>query len=419
LSDILVWLIGSGLVLYCAVLVFMAWKRPVIGILALVSTKFTIDGLWRADLGIPFTPLQVLGIFIPIYLTWIWWRYRRDTPIPGQNYLVLILISAGIASVWGWINNRYGLFPLAASPLDTLSFVGWNFRLYHLFIAIAVAFVLPQLTLRSISWAIVISATLPAIVGFVQGLDVVYNAGWDGLHYSLATRLKGPFYDANTLAMVMFISCTASLFLVSEAKSNSLRVMACLAFLFFATVLFFTYSRTFIVTLIFFLGLFTWKVPVLSLRLLSIATLVAIVMCAPLLQVRFARELGLIGGNMHEMDKLAAGRVGLWQIAADHYIRLDWISKIIGSGGSYGSHNQYIAWTLRQGLLGIILYLGWLTYIIRHLKGRSVRSSVFVGCMSMAFILVANNFSQSWENPSVAMIYGILLGISLRESSGG
>jgi hypothetical protein len=39
--------------------------------------------------------------------------------------------------------------------------------------------------------------------------------------------------------------------------------------------------------------------------------------------------------------------------------------------------------------------------------------------MSMAFILVANNFSQSWENPSVAMIYGILLGISLRESSGG
>lgn len=396
----------------------MAWKQPVVGILVLASTKFTIDSLWHAELGISFTPLQVLGLFIPIFFTWIWWRYRSDTQLPGQNYLVLILISASVASIWGWINNRYILFPLAASPLNTLSFVGWNFRLYHLIIPIAVAFVLPQLTLRSVSWAIVISAILPAMVGFVQGLDAVIHYGWDGLNYSSATRLKGPYYDANTLAMVMFVACTASLFLLSETTSSLLKTVACLAFLFFATVLFFTYSRTFLVTLIFFIGLFSWKVPVLSVRLLSIATLVIVVICTPLLQNRFARELGLIGGNIHEMDKLAAGRVGLWQIAADHYIRLDWISKLIGSGGSYGSHNQYIAWILRQGLLGIILYLGWLTYIIRHLKGRTVRSSVYVWCMSLAIIAIANNFSQSWENSSVAMVYGLLLGIGLRESSG-
>lgn len=421
MTDIFVWLIDGGLILYIGLLILVAWKHPVFGVLTLTATKFTIDGLWKFDLGNAFTPLQVLGLFVPTYFVWIWWKHRNHTPLPGQNYLILILISAGVASVWGWINNRYVLFPLPASPLDTLSFVGWNFRLYHLIIPIAAAFILPQLTLRSVSWAVVISAAWPAVVGFFQGAEMLFNTGMSGLYYSSATRLKGPYYDANTLAMVMFVSCTVALFLVSEEKSRLWIALAAIAFLLFTVVLFFTYSRTFITALIFFLCFFAWKVPELPVRLISVGTFIALIVSAPVLQDRFARELGFIAGSStwHEIDKLAAGRVGLWQIAADHYVRLDWISKLIGSGGSYGSHNQYIAWTLRQGILGLTVYLGWLAFIIRYLKDPVMRSGVVVWCLSLAIIFVANNFSQSWENPTVAMVYGLFLGIGLRESSGG
>jgi O-antigen ligase len=112
------------------------------------------------------------------------------------------------------------------------------------------------------------------------------------------------------------------------------------------------------------------------------------------------------------------GRIGLWKIATDHYYRLDVVSKMIGSGGSYGSHNQYIAFLLKNGLIGLILLILFLYMIYRRIKQtnnliHNIKSPYYALILSMfiSVTFLTNQFIQIWDHVSFDYFFWGLCGM--------
>lgn len=143
----------------------------------------------------------------------------------------------------------------------------------------------------------------------------------------------------------------------------------------------------------------------------------------PLTQKRFERELSWIENgtdltNYKEIEKLGTGRIWLWNDARKHFLKLDMISKAIGSGGSYGSHNQYIAWLLRNGIIGLTVWLFFLykTGNLLWIKAKEERTERFIPFIFVLFcavIGIMNVFMQPWDNITFSYFFWGAIGLSL------
>ncbi|KAB2878366.1 hypothetical protein F9K33_13375 [bacterium] len=149
----------------------------------------------------------------------------------------------------------------------------------------------------------------------------------------------------------------------------------------------------------------------------------------PLTQKRFERELVWIENtdkmtNSNEIKRLGAGRMWLWNDARKHYLKMDVVSKIIGSGGSFGSHNQYIAWLLRNGVIGLTVWLFFLYKMgyflwFKSKENRADLTLTFVFVMFWVVTGIMNVFMQPWDNTTFSYFFWASVGLVVLESKTG
>ncbi|MBL7996235.1 hypothetical protein JNM05_12770 [bacterium] len=161
-----------------------------------------------------------------------------------------------------------------------------------------------------------------------------------------------------------------------------------------------------------------------------IAAAILIFTLVPLTQKRFERELLWMEKtdkttNLNEIKRLGSGRIWLWNDARRHYMELDKLSMAIGSGGSFGSHNQYIAWLLRNGILGLTVWLVFLYKIglflrVKLKENKSVLIIIFVFVLFFVVTGIMNVFMQPWDNTTFSYFFWSSLGlVALQSKTGG
>lgn len=406
-----------GLISILIILCVLFFLNPRWALGSLFSLKFSLDLFWNHSLlGLPVNVLQISGVvFALLSLIYILQHPNLIPTVPFKGLIFLLLISNGLASVWGILNSHFKFFELVASPLSLVHVVEWNFRFLNLlgsFIMIPLIFNQKR-DFRKLIIIFMISTIFPVFCGFIEFFFSPHQREIsDGVFYSVRIfhRITGGYHDANVFAVILFVGITSGFYLYTEKQTRwkyiFLLYSICSLFL-----LINTYSRTlWLTTITFFIVFFTIRKKYFSLVVVMLI-LFLIVFSVPQIPKRFMHEVNYLSNKNTEyltLEMTGSGRMGLWKQAVDHFVRLDWISKIIGSGGAYGSHNQYIAFLLKNGLMGLILFLSLLFFILRLLfrqcKELSDRKDSLHYCWGLALFLsisvIGNQFIQLWDHVS-------------------
>lgn len=410
---------------------FIYYPRNALSIFFLL--KFTIDLLWNYSLfGFSITPLHIWGIlFLLLCIIYYFQNKPSFLKHPLTHTILILLLLNIISSIWGYINSYFEFFPLVASPLTLKNILDWNIRFLSL--SASVLF-LPLIfnkenDFKFIIKIFVISTIIPNIAGFINYFNTLEKGKiYYDLPYSvtLFPRITSGYHDAAVYAIILFVSISGSFYLILQNKNNYYKILLSLYFIFSLFMLYNTYSRTIWLSFIFFVLTFFIIKKSYWYSIVILIIIILFFILNPVVHKRFEREINYISNkNLNNLNikMTGTGRVGLWQQAYDHYIKLDFVSNIIGTGGSYGSHNQYILWILRNGLVGLIFYLIFLYNIFfllcKNLKNQFYSSTDTYFIFSLFFILISitSLFIQIWDNISFNYYFWGLLGITITNYS--
>ncbi len=419
---------------YVAALLLGILFKPKPAFLVLLATKFTVDLLWDFQLLPGLNPLKAVGAVLAVGILRLLWigrgRIRRH---PLGWLLVLVLVWNVLSALWGVANSHFLFFPLAASPIGWMHAADWFLRVV---IQLGIVLVGPWLleTDRDhalAAGAVLVSTAVPTWIGCYQLLSGFALHVADGPYsVGLFTRLDGGYHDPGVLAIVMFTGVVMSVFLHQRSNGPILRRIIAVYGILCAVNLYGTFSRTFWLTTAAFVVLFYVLDRKPKRALTAVAALLALALLVPSIAKRFEKEITFLrsptqwSSDERAMGKLGTGRIWLWNDARRHFGELDVVSKIAGSGGSYGSHNQYISWLLRNGIVGLVLY-GFLLARLFHAawkgRGRSVAGDRSTPNVLLALALcvccVANLFLQPWDNMTFSLVWWLFVAFLVERSS--
>ena len=422
------------IILYLVVLVILSSVNPRIALLFFFTTKFTLDIFWDSAVIDGLNILKITGVLFPLFCTLyvITKRHWIDEHPFGKTLIILFGLNC-LASLWGLLNSHFLLLPLPHSPLTLKHVLDWNFR----FLNIASVFlIVPYILSGSVDRiiflkAFLISTIIPCLISWYQlsssSINQLVTKVSEPYSVSSFQRLDATYHDPGTLSLVMFTGIILSVFLLVNEKARSIKIIYGLYALLCSIILYFTFSRTLWISITLFLVAFFIFQQKYKILLAVIIIAVSVFTLIPLTQKRFERELtwidrGEILSNPTEIQKLGTGRIWLWNDARKHFLKLDIISKLIGSGGSFGSHNQYIAWLLRNGILGLAVWLFFLYKMgaflwLKFKEDSGEPTAGFVFVLFFIVIGVTNIFMQPWDNTTFAYFFWSLIGIYLFQES--
>lgn len=425
--------VGFLLLSYCFAVFLLFFFNPRWSLLFFFSTKFTIDMFWDHSVIEGISVLRLTGVGFPL-LCFIFFMRQQHTRLknPLWKILMAIFVLNIIAGLWGYTNSRFLFFPLPHTPLSLAQILDWNFRFFNLAAAVMAV---PLILNRSddkiyIMRAFLAATVLPVLISCYQisnlSVDRIVSRLSEPYSVSLFERITATYHDAGTLSIVTFSAVVLSAALYFIESSRGLKTLYGLYCALSSVVLYFTFSRTMWISITFFLVFFFLIQN--KYRPLSVVLIVAalVIMIVPTTQKRFEREMHVFGSSgqttqQGELEKIGAGRLWLWNDAKKHFIKLDGISKIIGSGGSYGSHNQYIAWLLRNGIIGLAVWIFFLYNILILLwhesRGPEGRTPLFffVFVLICTVVGVTNMASQPWDNITFVYFFWSIVGMQLPE----
>ena len=177
-------------------------------------------------------------------------------------------------------------------------------------------------------------------------------------------------------------------------------------------------SRGAWISLIFFCFILLLHLPTIKSKSVAAMALL-LLLINPVIWERFNKETKYLTNKFVtdkptiDVTKLGSGRIWLWNDAIRHYTKLDLVSQLIGSGGYYGSHNQYIAWLLRNGILGLFMWLLFLYLMYRKILTMNKPSRSLATALFLCICCVANMFSQPWDNFNISFIFWFLIGFNI------
>lgn len=391
-------------------------------------TKFTTDLFWQHRLlGYNVNILQIQGILFFIFCAVLAIRCKKEIKRhPFKNILIALLISNAVASVWGYANSQFLFFELVASPLRLMQIAEWNIRFLNLagaFVFIPVVFKHKN-DFRLLLKTFMLATIVPVVLGIIEYTDkLFYPNAISGAGYSvqLFPRLISGYHDSAVLAIVLFAGLSASFYLFYSETLHKLKWIYFSYFMITLFLMFNTYSRTLWLTAALFIILFFVYQKKYLPALLLLLIIVTVSATLPSIQKRFRQEISYLKQDNTEfltIEMTGTGRIGLWKIAADHYQRLDIVSKIIGTGGAYGSHNQFIAFLLKNGLIGLILFflLIFLIYrkLIRTKNMMNISEYALVLGIFVSSVFIANQFIQLWDHITYDYFFWGMTGMFLR-----
>jgi len=392
---------------FCILIVFLFNSRLAFIIFLLI--KFTTDMLWNHNLfGYNINILQLNGLcliimcFVELFKT-----QKNHFNNITVKILVFIIILNFLVSIWGYFHNHFDFSPLVASPLTLYHIFDWNLR----FLSLALVFIIfsnifnKTDDLQLISKIFLFSTIIPIIFASIDYFNLrnEYLFNFNTSHsIRMFPRIMGKYHDSSSLAIVLLVASSTSFFLYTHSKKHRLTFFYLLYFIISVFLLYNTYTRsiwlTFVVTLLLF---YFFQKKYIHL-IVSILLIIIFVFFNSSVQKRFEREFNyIISVNQQSIkyETLGTGRIGLWLKAAQHFTALDVISQIIGTGGSYGSHNQYINWLLKNGILGFIFHLLFLTTVSISLFHRFNNKLIHLNlALFLSVIFISNLFMQIWDN---------------------
>jgi hypothetical protein len=413
------------------ILIFILKPRQ--GLLLFFSTKFTVDIFWDQPIVAGFNILKIMGVVFPLLC--IVYFFIHSPPNISQRFSKLL---AGIfmvnimAACWGYLNSTFIFFPLPHNPITIQKIIDWNFRFFNM----ASAFLIIPLIFKDRYDRIVflrsflISTIVPALISCYQISQVSIDRMLSGLtepySVSLFDRINAAYHDAGTLSTVIFTALILSVALFFLEKSKSIKVWMAVYSILCSMILYFTFSRTFWISITLFLLIFFWMLKRYRSMSLVAITAVIIIAAVPLTLKRFEREIFMLNNpeqvtRQNELQKIGSGRIWLWNDARKHYLDLDLISKLIGSGGAFGSHNQYIAWLLRTGLLGLVMWSLFLYYVgiflWRGYKNQIPENRILAVFSFVLFCTITgltNMATQPWDNVTFTYFFWGLMALQIQ-----
>lgn len=420
--------------LYLFVLIFLSFVNFRRALLFFFASKFTIDIFWDYPIADGLNVLKITGFLFPLFC-FIYFLFKRP-PIskhPYWNILIVLFVLNLVASLWGIFNYRFEFFPIPHSPLTVRHILDWNLRFLNLMaVILIVPYIVNNLRDRIIFFRVfLISTTVPFVLSWYQfsfrSIHSMMTRTTEPYSVSLFQRLNAAYHDSGTLAIVMFTAIIISILLGLIELSKPLRIIYFIYSVLCGIILYFTFSRTLWISLTVFLILFFLLQKKYIYLTAVVLTSVIIFATIPLTQKRFENELNWIennhaGSNYDDIEKLGTGRIWLWNDAKKHYFKLDWISKIIGSGGSFGSHNQYIAWLLRNGIIGLavwLLFLYKLGYFLTNKFRRDPKDTAGLFASVLFFVVtgISNLFMQPWDNMTFTYFFWGTIGFTIFQNN--
>lgn len=418
--------------LYPVIWVLLFLWNPRAGLLFYFSTKLSIDLLWEQQIFHDWTILRVTGTLFPLLCLGYVLRRGFRWPRGPMAVILLGLFAFNIISgLWGYLNSQYGFYDSPASPLTLEHILDWNMR----FLTLVAAFVAAPHVFHdrqdtvAIAKAVILSTLIPLGWSLAQIADIRFadlnHVSGRVYDVSIFERIRAGYHDPGGLAMAMFAGVACGLFLYISESSSLLRRIVMVYCILSSVVLYFTFTRSLWLSMAVFSFLFLVFSRRRWLAVLSLVTISLIIGLLPLTQKRFERELAFLkypGGTLKdtvEVDKLGTGRVWLWKDALSHFEKLDPVSKMIGSGGAYGSHNQYIQWLLRNGLLGMGLYLLMTIQLVRisiqvhRSPGRRRVITSFNLAIALTIVCVTSQFLQVWDHVTFSALFWTMVGLSV------
>lgn len=416
-------------ILYAMILPVLFLVKPRTAILFFFSTKFTVDLMWDSHVLPGVSLLRIVGTLFPVLLFFAAWPFRR-TIVKHPLWLLMVVwvILNVVAGLWGIANSHWSFFPLAASPIGWMHVGDWFFRvLNHASALLLVPVFLDRNDHPMLAKAIMVSTTLPALAGVWSIAAATPGFLTDGIQdsFGLFPRLTGGYHDAGVMAMAMFAGCVFSFLHYRLSPGRQNRIWSLCHLVMCSVVLYFTFTRSMWISItVFFLVVF-WLERRWSLLGTTVVIGLSVVFCLPMTARRFEKEWHFIQSpaktesQQTEFDKLGTGRIWLWKDAFRHFGKLDWISRIVGSGGSYGSHNQYIAILLKNGIVGLSVFLHLLFRMGTGYPRQSSPSGYFGWSLFLTITLLTSMFLQPWDSQTFSAAFLAIIGINLRPLDDG
>ena len=421
------------LLLIPILIILFFFINPRTTVLCYCASRYTIDLLWPYQLWENINVLRIIGVVFP-FLLFVYFLQNRQKVYqsPLWKAALLLLITQLLSSIWAIVINQFDIVFLPHSHITIKHIIEWNFRVLNLLSCmIIVPFILNK---RSdpmmVIWAFLISTIAPILISLIQITSIPFSALFENVGHdysvSLFPRIKSLYHDSGTLAMMASTAILSSTYIILRVKSFFLKIILSLYIILSLAVLYLSFSRTFWISTALALLLYFNFTRKLHMLLTTLLIIIFLFTCIPLTKKRFEREIQFINNSSYTIDtngaeKLGTGRIWIWNDARKHYLNLDWASKIIGSGGSYSSHNQYIAWLLRNGILGVIAWAFFFFLILKTMIKNLIvlnfhRYMLFSVILLFVTLLLSNMVMQPWDNISFSSFFGIVVGMGIHQN---
>jgi hypothetical protein len=388
------------------------WLIATIGVLVLISVAMhsletfifvlfavkpfidlTVNLKWLSFAGKDLSALDMVGGFLFVALIFYYIKYGHRYKIYNKKLILVFLLLIVMSSL-------YKIF-IWKSPI--ISSVAFTLRLLDAYL---MYFVLAHLTkddsrlssLMRVIWFSTVTLSFVSIILFFSGsYNVDVSKGVE--------RFAGYYNDPGSPAYLAVISLVFGTIYIEKRKKQGKTIPFFLRLTYLTTIfnlmfmLYITLTKSaMLMALIFFVLWWGWykRRTVIILPLLFAGLMLAYTNIDSF-RSRVAPEVEFLASGEYTLDSalsLGMGRVSRWRRLRNLYLYFygpyQWL---FGAGGNFGAHNQYIAYLLQIGLVGLSVFLVIIFRFARrllYLHRRYKKPELFMGfTLLMVFVFYA------------------------------
>jgi len=368
--------IGSELLLLVGIvgtvaLLIIAVAAPEAFIVVMLATKPFIDLTWNHPFfsfgGFSASALHVVGFCVLVVAGYLYFIRNDGRTIFNERVIwlfLLINLSTGFVAVFFDGRPIFAFLEIIVKLFDSylIYFIG------HRFLQDDKA----KLRIIGLIW---ISTLMVGVLSLIQ-----YRTGTFEIDYSQGVQRFAGFYsDPGTPSYNAIISLVFGALYIEILRKRQQLIPSIVHAAFALTVLVSAYMLKITVTksalLMLIVFLIMWygsykRMAYLVIPLIIIGG-VYIYSTSEAIQSRLAPEVEFLAEGEHSMEQarsMGTGRVAYWEAVLVQYIEdYDLFQKLIGNSRTFGAHNQYLAYLMQVGLVGLAVFLIMLLRFYRQL----------------------------------------------------